>query len=229
MGNEFDPVSEESDPEVAEAEVQERDPGWYDDPLIEGQQRNWDGSQWTNEVREAPANKSPQSEPSTVSTDLSPTSAGTLPPAGWYPDNHDPTKQRWWNGSNWTNQVHDQTPAYCKYCSQKLEPGQSYCQSCGKAVSTTPPTNPAGRTVAARSSEPKSAGLAMFLNFLWPGAGHLYAGVKTDFGTIFAVITGGLFLLTLFTVGFGLLLAIPAWLVMAPWSMIDVNNLLKDQ
>lgn len=69
----------------------------------------------------------------------------------------------------------------------------------------------------------------MFLNFLWPGAGHLYAGVRTDFGIIFAVIGGGLLLLSLFTLGFGLLIALPAWLVMAPWSMIDVNNLLKDQ
>ncbi len=31
-----------------------RTPGWYDDPIIVGQQRRWDGIQWTNEVRQTP-------------------------------------------------------------------------------------------------------------------------------------------------------------------------------
>lgn len=34
---------------------QRRTAGWYDDPIIEGQQRRWDGIQWTNEVRQRPA------------------------------------------------------------------------------------------------------------------------------------------------------------------------------
>lgn len=119
MGSEFDPEREVSDREGDEAQVDDRAPGWYDDPLIEGQQRNWDGTQWTNEVRKATASTSPESEHSSVPAGPQPTSSGTLPPAGWYPDNQDPTKQRWWNGSNWTNQVHGQTPA--------LTPRTQYC------------------------------------------------------------------------------------------------------
>ncbi len=29
-----------------------------------------------------------------------------LPPAGWYPDPHNPVNYRWWDGAAWTDQVH---------------------------------------------------------------------------------------------------------------------------
>gem|GEM_PF-6873350 len=38
-----------------------------------------------------------------------------------------------------------------------------------------------------------------------------------------------MFLITLASYGFGLILTFPAWAVMAAWSMIDVNKLLKEQ
>src|SRR5690554_5107130 len=29
-----------------------------------------------------------------------------LPPAGWHPDPHDPSRLRWWDGTEWTAHVH---------------------------------------------------------------------------------------------------------------------------
>jgi len=151
------------------------------------------------------------------------------PPAGWYPDNRDPTKQRWWNGTAWTNQVHPQSPGFCGSCGAALKEDQRFCAECGRAVAATPRNAPQPVQVRSQATQPKSVGLALFLNFIWPGAGHLYAGVRTDFGIIFAVIGGCLFLITLASYGFGLILTFPAWAVMAAWSMIDVNKLLKEQ
>lgn len=44
-----------------------RTPGWYDDPIIEGQQRRWDGIQWTNEVRQRPSTSPPPAAPAGMS------------------------------------------------------------------------------------------------------------------------------------------------------------------
>ena len=73
------------------------------------------------------------------------------------------------------------------------------------------------RPVTAGRPARKSAGLAVFLSFLWPGAGHLYVGEVSDkdmtTGIVFACISGLCFLLS-FTI-IGLVLTIPVWFVTA--------------
>lgn len=34
------------------------------------------------------------------------TDGSSLPPAGWYPDPQDPSRQRWWDGASWSDQTH---------------------------------------------------------------------------------------------------------------------------
>lgn len=52
--------------------------GWYDDPKTEGQERYWDGTGWTHDVRQAFAE-------------------------GWYDDPDRFGFQRYWNGGAWTD------------------------------------------------------------------------------------------------------------------------------
>ena len=57
--------------------------GWYPDSSSPGQQRYWNGTQWTEHTA--------QSGPTNYA-----------PPAGWYPDSRSPRQQRYWNGTQWT-------------------------------------------------------------------------------------------------------------------------------
>lgn len=81
--------------------------------------------------------------------------------------------------------------------------------------------------VEPKPEEPKSVGLALFLNFLWPGAGTLYAGVNMELGIIFCCLSGVGFLLAFTIIGF--VVTIPLWAVTAVWSMVDVNRRLKEK
>ncbi|MEZ5115258.1 MAG: heavy metal-binding domain-containing protein [Candidatus Nanopelagicales bacterium] len=38
-------------------------------------------------------------------TDQTGSTGSANPPAGWYPDPHDPTRLRWWDGAQWTDQT----------------------------------------------------------------------------------------------------------------------------
>ncbi len=75
----------------------------------------------------------------------------------------------------------------------------------------------------------KSVGLAVFLSFLWPGAGHLYVGEVSDkdmtTGIVFTCISGACFLIS-FTI-VGLILTIPVWFGTAIWTMIASSRLAK--
>jgi len=130
-------------------------------------------------------------------------------PAGWYPDPGGSGQQRYWDGNAWTEHFH------------------------AAAGATPPPAVVPGQPVAVVAyREPKSTGLAIFLSILFPGAGHLYAGVKTDFGTVFLVITIVNIVLTL-TLGiitlFGWCFGVLIWGGMAIWASIDVNATMKQQ
>lgn len=147
-----------------------------------------------------------------------------LPPPGWYPDPSDLETKKYWDGTSWRDVLR------CGKCGSKLS--GDFCSICGTQNAFGPgPTLPSGSqattvgTLTQAPSEGKSLGLALFLNFLFPGAGHLYAGVKNDFGIIFCVISGisVLCALTLFL----LPVSIVAWIVCAPWTMIDVNDQFK--
>ena len=77
-------------------------------------------------------------------------------PAGWYPDNSR-GGMAYWNGSAWTGQW--QPP-----------PSQS------QAVVPYAGAYGASPAVMPVMVSTKSSGVAVFLSFLWPGLGHLYAG-----------------------------------------------------
>ena len=53
-----------------------------------------------------PAPAQPATEPHPVHPHVTVESAVPLPPAGWYPDPHDPVNYRWWDGASWTDAVH---------------------------------------------------------------------------------------------------------------------------
>lgn len=62
-------------------------PGWYD-AGVSGQQRWWDGAQWTDHER-------------AVAAASQPTSMVHATPMGWYPVNGT-SDVRWWDGISWT-------------------------------------------------------------------------------------------------------------------------------
>jgi hypothetical protein len=75
--------------------------GWYPDPHGAGS-RYWDGAQWTDEVRGAqalPARTAGLREPER------PNPSGPLPAAGWYPDPLGEVEARYWDGTQWTQDV----------------------------------------------------------------------------------------------------------------------------
>lgn len=122
--------------------------------------------------------------------------------------------------------------AYCSRCGERLPTVTATTSLAAQVPPATVPVWPTPPVVVAPAPTPsrpeqKSTGLALFLNFLWPGAGHLYGGVRTDFGIVFCCISGVMFLLGLTIIG--LVISIPAWAVMAPWSMVDVNRRVKER
>jgi Protein of unknown function (DUF2510) len=74
--------------------VQGRDPGWYPDPQgSPGNERYWDGGDWTAETRVATPRQPP----------------GPSQPPGWYPDPGGSQKvERYWDGATWTDSYRPQ-------------------------------------------------------------------------------------------------------------------------
>jgi TM2 domain-containing membrane protein YozV len=140
----------------------------------------------------------------------------------------------WTSGSPVAEQGHDiessseQNPvtttsparaAFCRACGQSIDERATICPKCG--VPQAAVGNPAG----SRSNEAKSAGLAIFLSFIWPGAGHLYAGGENEKGIIFTCISGLCFLISWTIIG--LVLTVPVWFGTAIYTMIDSNRLVQ--
>jgi uncharacterized membrane protein len=69
--------------------------------------------------------------------------SSSLPPAGWYPDPEGSFRQRWWSGSNWTNdfaqyrptQIHHAPPTIIAQLSQPVNPAQANATDAGNNVS----------------------------------------------------------------------------------------------
>jgi hypothetical protein len=111
-----------------------REPGWYSDPWGTEDERYFDGSAWTRQVRPpggasshatpeatvaAPAATAPSSAlggassmPTGSSTDrdVATTAPGGPPPAGWHADPSGEGTWRWWDGSQWTGYTDRTTP-----------------------------------------------------------------------------------------------------------------------
>jgi hypothetical protein len=64
----------------------------------------------------------------------------------------------------------------------------------------------------------------MWLSLRWPGAGHLYAGIATEKGTILCVVAAVLFALSLTVVG--PVLGLVAWLALSLYAALDVSSAL---
>jgi len=111
-------------------------------------------------------------------------------------------------------------PPRCQACGAILSTPGHACQACGAAQHGIAQTvAPAQQAAAASPSPlmvqyvaaPKSAALAVFLTFLWLGAGHLYAG-RIATGILLLLVEGVLVLLAL--TGVGLIIALPVWFIL---------------
>lgn len=150
-------------------------------------------------------------------TNVDPVTGPSAAP-GWYGSPTDPDRREFWDGSEWRSNLK------CGSCGSIL--GGDICASCGARNAGGPLVpSPSSVQIQPKPSEEKSVGLAIFLNFIFPGAGHLYAGVKTEFGIIFTVISGVNLLLS-FTL-IWILIGLPLWIVCAVWTMVDVNREMK--
>lgn len=109
---------------------------------------------------------------------------------------------------------------YCRACGREVDPRATICPACGVAQTSVQP-------VSSTAPVAKSAGLAIFLSFLWPGAGHLYAGQETEKGIIFTCISALSFLVSLTIVG--LVITIPLWLGTAIYTMLDSNKIVRQR
>ena len=108
--------------------------------------------------------------------------------------------------------------AFCRACGRGLDPRAVICPACGVAQ------QPIARTFAPAVLPPeaKSAGVAMFLSFLWPGAGHLYLEDTGAKAIVFTVVSALCFLLSLTIIG--LVISLPVWLGCAIYTMIDASS-----
>ncbi len=98
-------------------------------------------------------------------------------------------------------------PPRCRSCSAILTPPGHTCASCGTVQAQEPRATQQAQVPA------KSAGVAVLLSLLWFGAGHLYAN-QPGAGIALAIYDGFLVLLAITL--FGLVIAVPLWLLSAP-------------
>jgi TM2 domain-containing membrane protein YozV len=106
--------------------------------------------------------------------------------------------------------AHNASPT-CRQCSALLQVGAPTCGTCGCRTAAAPaaPYAPvAGQPVVVVAA--KSAGIAVLLTLLWLGAGHLYAG---KIGAGIALVVFDLVLAMLAATLFGLIIAVPVWMV----------------
>lgn len=80
--------------------------GWYPDPEGSTRLRWWDGLDWTDRFRPYPTDEETAVRAmATAAAPRSTTSGGGAAGAGWYPDPAGSGSQRWWDGTQWTEQM----------------------------------------------------------------------------------------------------------------------------
>ena len=83
--------------------------------------------------------------------------------------------------------------SFCTSCGKEMDANWNACPSCGVAwnqgIPQETPTNaaPQVQQVVVMQQAPKSMGVAMLLNFIWPGAGHMY--LDAGRGGVYAMVT----------------------------------------
>jgi TM2 domain-containing membrane protein YozV/DNA-directed RNA polymerase subunit RPC12/RpoP len=125
---------------------------------------------------------------------------------------------------------------FCKHCGSNIygEKLPMYCHNCGKEIDEADSESMFCKYCGAKfgeaftmSNQPKlykSPGVAIFLSFLWTGAGQLYNGEIAK-GMILVIITLILFCLC-FIPGVALVIIIPI-LIYWIWGMVDANRSAK--
>ena len=82
--------------------------GWYPDRNESNTVRWWDGQQWTDHTQSTAPAAAAFAEPVSVAAfgfvapESNPIAQAHQTPPGWYPDNANPSIQRWWDGRDWT-------------------------------------------------------------------------------------------------------------------------------
>jgi hypothetical protein len=116
-------------------------------------------------------------------------------------------------------------PPMCGSCGAFLQPPNPTCQVCGTSQWPQPqrppyqpqmaphPYAPANRVVVTA----KSSGIAVLLSLLWVGAGNIYSG-QIVLGLVLMLVDIPLTILA-FT-GFGLIIAVPVWLILFVISLV---------
>ena len=75
--------------------------GWRPDPDVEGQERFWDGTEWTDEIRPVEEVRPVDDEPDFLQDDELTEDDGS----GWRPDPGVEGQERYWDGTEWTDQT----------------------------------------------------------------------------------------------------------------------------
>lgn len=119
---------------------------------------------------------------------------------GWYPNPNDRSTQRYWNGQEWTEHTAPTAPR----------------------VTVTQLGGP-NRTVALY--QPKSEGVALVLEFIFPGAGLAYIGLSKE-ATPFLIASAVAFLLTL--TGILAIFGIAIWLVCLVITMPKIGGQTRE-
>lgn len=123
-----EPALIEEVPEVADATIEPEtepgsestpqaglpDAGWFPDHSDETQERYWTGREWAEQWRPVesaadPATPTTFTPPGHLEVAGGPTGdpePAAVPPADWYADPEDPSRQRYWDGQTWTNHFH---------------------------------------------------------------------------------------------------------------------------
>lgn len=148
-------------------------PGWYPDRNEANLERWWDGQQWTDHTKStAPAAAAFEQPVSAAAFGLT----NEIAP-GWYPDNADPSLQRWWDGRQWTTHtapgVAVAAPSNAAYLGVGATPLAPY------GASTAPRTTSTANTMASLAlifSLVSFAGL-IFAPLLALGLAGIVAGI----------------------------------------------------
>ena len=90
--------------------------GWYPDRGEADLLRWWDGQQWTDQTQSTAPAAAAFEEPVSVAAfglaqhEQSHVAQAAMIPPGWYPDNANPSLQRWWDGTQWTTHTAAASP-----------------------------------------------------------------------------------------------------------------------
>jgi ribosomal protein L40E len=114
---------------------------------------------------------------------------------------------------------------FCGNCGSEVGSHAVVCLKCGASVQPAGASHSAVVQSAQAPLNPKSPALAVFLSFVWPGGGQLYAGDSSPKTII--LLMAGVFLLICYLTLIGLVL-LPVGLGLAVYAMIDARNVARN-